>query len=178
MNDKRMDVSTPWYRHRWPWLLMLGPFLVIVAGAVTVYLAVRSNDGLVDDDYYKQGLAVNMRTARDRQALALGLQAKLSVDRSRRLIRVELLSSRQAKLPDVVKLFITHPTRSGMDHIVLLHSDGHGGYAAGFADVLSGRWHVSLEDESRSEWRLSGDWVLEQQPVLAVPESGVVAERQ
>ena len=104
MNDKRIDVSPPWYRHRWPWLLMLGPFLVIVAGAVTVYLAVRSNDGLVDDDYYKQGLAVNMRTARDRQALALGLQARVSVDQPRRLIRLELRSSRQAKLPEAVKL--------------------------------------------------------------------------
>ena len=153
---------------------MLGPFLVIVAGAVTVYLAVRSNDGLVDDDYYKQGLAVNMRTARDRQALALGLEARVSVDQPRRLIRLELRSSRQAKLPEAVKLFITHPTRSGMDHVVLLHSDGHGRYAAGFADALSGRWHVSLEDESRSEWRLSGDWVFEQQPVLVLPERGAV----
>lgn len=37
---------------------MLGPFVVIVAAAITVYLAVISNDGLVDDDYYKQGLSI------------------------------------------------------------------------------------------------------------------------
>jgi hypothetical protein len=36
--------------------------IVIVAGAVTVWLAVVSNDGLVTDDYYKQGLAVNQTT--------------------------------------------------------------------------------------------------------------------
>ena len=53
--------NQPWYKERWPWILMAGPGLVIVAGVITVWLAVVSNDGLVTDDYYKQGLAVNQR---------------------------------------------------------------------------------------------------------------------
>ena len=164
-----METMQPWYRHRWPWLLMLGPFMVIVAGALTTYLAVRSNDGLVADDYYKQGLAVNMRTARDRRAIELGLQAKIGIDAPRRLLRVELRSSQLAELPETVKLFIAHPTRSGMDQVFLLHSDGHASYSTGVTDVLAGRWHVSLEDEGRREWRLAGDWAVEQQPVLILP---------
>ena len=64
MNNRLTTTIEPWYRHRWPWLLMLGPFVVIVAAAITVYLAVISNDGLVDDDYYKQGLAINQTLAR------------------------------------------------------------------------------------------------------------------
>ena len=67
----------PWYRHRWPWLLMAGPFIVVIAGLFTAYLAATSNDGLVDDDYYKQGLSVNKLTARDQEASRLGLQAEL-----------------------------------------------------------------------------------------------------
>ena len=30
--------ARPWYSHRWPWFLMLGPALVLVAGAFTGYL--------------------------------------------------------------------------------------------------------------------------------------------
>ena len=70
MSNRLTSTIDPCYRHRWPWLLMLGPFIVVVAAAVTVYLAVISNDGLVDGDYYKQGLAINQTTARDQSAPA------------------------------------------------------------------------------------------------------------
>ena len=38
---------------------MAGPAVVIVAGFITAWLAIESNDGLVDDNYYKVGLSVN-----------------------------------------------------------------------------------------------------------------------
>eukprot|EP01036_Dinobryon_divergens_P015550 gene15550-21074_t len=46
--------SAPWYRHRWPWLLMAGPVAVIIAGLVTAWVAFTGADALVVDDYYKQ----------------------------------------------------------------------------------------------------------------------------
>lgn len=46
-----MSERTPWYRHRWPWLLMAGPGTVLVAGAITTWIAFASADGLVADDY-------------------------------------------------------------------------------------------------------------------------------
>jgi len=53
--------APPWYRERWPWLLMAGPFAVIVAALASAWLAVRSDDGLVAQDYYRQGLLINRR---------------------------------------------------------------------------------------------------------------------
>ena len=32
-----------WYRHPWPWLLMAGPAIVVVAGLYTLFLAVSAN---------------------------------------------------------------------------------------------------------------------------------------
>ena len=61
----------PWYREPWPWLLMAGPAAVVVAGFATLWLAVSSNDGLVADDYYKQGLAINQTL--QREALTRGM---------------------------------------------------------------------------------------------------------
>ena len=40
----------PWYREPWPWILMAGPAAVIVAGAVTIVLAVASHDPIVAED--------------------------------------------------------------------------------------------------------------------------------
>ncbi|MBK6357531.1 MAG: FixH family protein [Betaproteobacteria bacterium] len=39
-------------------MLIAGPATVVVAGFITLWMAVVSDDGLVTDDYYKQGLAV------------------------------------------------------------------------------------------------------------------------
>ena len=49
--------SLPWYQHRWPWLLMAGPFIVIIAGFITMWISFSGADALVVDDYYKQGKA-------------------------------------------------------------------------------------------------------------------------
>ena len=39
----RSSDSNPWYKERWPWLLMAGPAIVIVAGFITAWLAIVSN---------------------------------------------------------------------------------------------------------------------------------------
>ncbi len=39
----------PWYREPWPWLLMAGPAIVVVAGFLTLGFAIQSADGLVAD---------------------------------------------------------------------------------------------------------------------------------
>ena len=65
--------SLPWYKERWTWLLMLMPATAIVAGFITLWLAITSFDGLVADDYYKQGLAINQTLARANAAQERGL---------------------------------------------------------------------------------------------------------
>ena len=67
--------GTPWYRQRWPWLLMLGPAIVVVAGIVTAVIAIETDDGLVADDYYKRGLAINQTLERAARTAVLGLTA-------------------------------------------------------------------------------------------------------
>lgn len=163
MNHKMNASTPPWYREPWPWLLMLGPAIVIVAGLVTAYLAVVSNDGLVEDDYYKQGLTVNQRMARDQRAAELGVEAELMLggdgDRIRALLRV----ASGFRLPETLNLRIAHPTRTGLDQQVVLRSEG-GGVYVGRVQPLHGRWHISIEDD-RQEWRLVGDWLTEKESV-------------
>lgn len=148
---------SPWYRERWPWLLMLGPFLVIVAGIVTVWLAIRSSDGLVDDDYYKQGLAVNQRIHRDREAFERGIEADLVLSSDSRELKVALREKRERAIPPALTVRLSHPTVSGRDVILTLPLGADGFYRAALSAPLPGRWLASVEDPSLS-WRLVGDW--------------------
>lgn len=49
----------PWWRYGQVWLVIAGPLLVVVASFVTFYLAVRTPDPVVAEDYYRQGLEIN-----------------------------------------------------------------------------------------------------------------------
>lgn len=148
--------NQPWYKERWPWFLMAGPVIVIVAGFITLWLAVESNDGLVTDDYYKQGLAVNQRMHRDQQAAGLGLHADLM--RADLNVRLMLGAEQAAKLPEVIVLKLAHPTRSGQDQAVQMQAEGTGFYSGKLSADIAGRWLVSIEDPA-GQWRLQGEWL-------------------
>ena len=54
-----------WYREPWPWILIAGPLVGRDRRAwPRRVIAVRSDDGMVADDYYKRGLLVNQRCRR------------------------------------------------------------------------------------------------------------------
>jgi len=146
----------PWYKERWPWILMAGPAIVVVAGVVTAWLAIVSNDGLVSDDYYKEGLAVNQQLLRNKGAAQMGLVADfMRSDQKLRLV----LSGQQGHLdlPAEVTLKFAHPTQAGLDQVVHMVSQGAGFYAGNLSSSIAGRWNISLEDPM-GQWRLQGEW--------------------
>jgi hypothetical protein len=147
--------AKPWYKEPWPWLLMSGPAIVIVAGFVTLWLAIASNDGLVADDYYKQGLAVNQRLQRDHLASDLGLRA--DVMRSGDQLRLLLTTEKGTALPERLVLKLAHPTRAGQDQSVSMLAEGQGFYGGSLSAGITGRWHVTIEDPA-GKWRIQGDW--------------------
>lgn len=136
-------------------MLMAGPGIVVVAGIVTVWLAIVSNDGLVTDDYYKQGLAVNQVLQRSQLAGNLGLHADLM--RSGLNVRLLLRAERSIEMPESIVLRLAYPTRSGFDQNVKMASEGQGFYSGKLTEEVTGRWLVSLEDPL-GKWRLQGEW--------------------
>lgn len=148
--------SNPWYREPWPWLLMAGPAAVIVAGAVTTWLAVSGADGLVEDDYYKQGLAVNQRKQRDAEARSRGLVATVRLATDGQAVEVEFDAPGQPR-PPALTLALAHPTRAGRDLALVVPLGSDGRYRGQFPEPLGGRWYLSLDDATKA-WRLSGEW--------------------
>ena len=51
--------ALPWWRYAHVWLIISGPAIVVVAGFVTLWLAIRTPDPVVEEDYYQRGLKIN-----------------------------------------------------------------------------------------------------------------------
>ena len=70
----------PWYKYKLVWMIIAIPAASVIAGINMIYLAVNTDDGLVADDYYKEGMAINQNLKRDRTAAELGLGAELVIE--------------------------------------------------------------------------------------------------
>lgn len=144
----------PWYRHRWPWLLMAGPAAVLIAGVITTWISFSSADALVVDDYYKQGKAINQNLHRDEAAARLGFTASLRYDAATDSVHGRLHGAgRPASL--IVQLI--HPTVPQKDVRRVVALDGEGRFSFSLPLLARANWKVQLEDEGR-QWRLQGGW--------------------
>lgn len=167
MRNPSMSATPPWYRHRWPWLLAIGPAVALISGGFTFWLAANTTDSMVVDDYYRQGRAINQQLARDRQAIALGLEATLSAQRGAArpgveagdpipagaTIALQLTALRGTDWPAQLTLRVIHATRAELDAGYVLRHVGAGVYRAPGVLPGNGRWLVQVEDPGRS-WRL------------------------
>ncbi|MBQ5946126.1 FixH family protein [Massilia sp. ST3] len=158
--------ATPWYRHRWPWFLMIGPVLVLVAGAITAWLAVSRPDALVVGDYYKQGKAINQDLRRDRVASSLGL--RFSARHDVRAGRLEgRLESHGKPVPAPFHIRLAHPTQPEKDLVLEALPDANGRFAAALPVLEHTHWQVVVEGAAR-DWRLARSWSPARQDVLAI----------
>ena len=148
------ELSRPWYREPWPWILMAGPAAVVVAGVVTTAIAVQSFDGLVSDDYYKQGLGINRVIARESAAKRLGVSAHASFTEERERVRVVL---GEGARPASLRLALIHPTLRAEDQSVTLASVAPGLYEGTLRRPRASTLRARLED-GEGRWRLTADW--------------------
>lgn len=147
--------SEHWYKDPWPWFLMAVPFSAVVMGVVMVVLAVRTPDGLVVDDYYKQGLAINERLDRVERARALGLAARVVFTPDRTGVSVEF--EHGAPGAELIVMTLVHPTRAGEDRSVTMMPTAPGRFGGNLEAPIAGRWRIVLEDGGRT-WRLATVW--------------------
>ena len=150
----RQETSSPWYRHRWPWFIMLGPAAVMAATAVSAVLALRQPDAMVMGDYYKQGKAINQDLRRDRMASAL----RLSLGARYRGGRLEgRLESFGRPILAPFRIRLAHPTQPRKDRVLDARPDEQGNLDVALPALEMTHWQVVVEDEGR-QWRLARSW--------------------
>jgi len=138
----------PWYREPWPWILMSGPAAVLAAGTATAWIAFASADGLVAEDYYKQGLAINKVLLREEAARRRGISAEI------RFQPHKLVITLKGEEPEALFAHLAHATRAGHDLRLRLERSEAGDYEAQLPPLPPGRWRVVIQDP-RATWRIA-----------------------
>jgi uncharacterized protein len=157
----------PWYAHRWPWLLMLGPVAVILAGIYTTMIAFAAQDALVVDDYYKQGKAINMDLRRDRVAADMRLEMDMSYDAAKGVVNGSLNGLQKN---EAILLSLVHSTQPEKDIKLRVQPDSQGRFSATLPMLDIARWQILVENEQR-DWRLLGSWNWPQEKQIAIKAS-------
>ena len=143
------QTAGPWYRHAYVWLLIAFPAASVAGGLVMLLVAVQTNDGLVVDDYYRQGMEINRRMERDLKAQAAGLEAAIELVPGR--IRVALSARGEFYPPGQLELSFMHPTRSGLDRTIILSETTPMIYEGRLPQLEAVRWYALIEAD---DWRL------------------------
>jgi len=144
--------AAPWYRFPFVWLLVGLPLTAVVAGFTTLYLAITTDDGVVEDDYYKRGKEINRTLERDARAAALGLSGQATVGTGTVMLE---LRGPVATLPGALRFKFLHATRAGSDQDVEAAQIAPGRYRASVAPFAPGHYYVQVETAS---WRLNGSY--------------------
>jgi hypothetical protein len=154
MRPPRED-TLPWYKQFWPWFIISLPGTVVIASIITITIAVKTNDGLVSDDYYKEGRAIHKTAYTAAKARALGIEGELAYEAETGAIRLRL----QQPLPDaaagLLMLDIIHPTLPNRDQSISLTPAGGVEYVGRAEPMGPAPWKIELHPEDKS-WRISG----------------------
>lgn len=170
----RKGSTKPWYAHRWPWLLMLGPFIVILAGSYTTWLAFSKPDALVVDDYYVRGKAINQDLRRDRIATGLGLSFNAGYDPAAGKLNGTLLGFGKP-VAGTINIRLAHATQPEKDLKFETQPGLHGEFSIPLPMLERARWQVVVES-ARRDWRLTGAWKWPQEPTLDIKADVAIAD--
>lgn len=143
-----------WFKQAWPWFVFSIPVLTVIAGIITYQIAAERPHSMVQDDYFKKGLAINQSLAKQEQAKLLGLNADLQVDKQSQLLSVKLHGQTQAAS---LQLMFSHPTQEKLDQLVSLSLLSSDEFVAQMPELPQAHWHIRLTDNQQS-WLLKDRW--------------------
>ncbi|QEL54337.1 FixH family protein [Chromobacterium paludis] len=155
----------PWHKEPWPWILFGIPLVSVIVGICYLNVAIKTDDGLVTDDYYKKGKAINMELRRDKVAAQMGLSGQLMFGADGRSLR--LITTSKVKLPDTLSVRMVHPAQDDFDQSVEMTLAGPNLYQGVLAKplVTANHWYVQLEDHDKI-WRIVGEWKTAEGPMV------------
>lgn len=148
-----MDSPRPWYREPWPWLLLIPIVASMIVGFSMLGVAIRTSDGLVSDDYYRQGVLYNEVKTRDDAAQQLGIVADLMIDEVTGDVVVQIEFG-DAPPVDRLNGALRHPTfaRADVEFELVALRDGY--FQASIATLTPGARIVELMPPDE-RWRIT-----------------------
>ncbi len=148
-------MSDDWKKNPLVWMLIAIPSSAIVMGAILLTLAIKSDTGLVVDDYYKHGKQINMVLARDKAAFQRNIAADLNFNLDQGTVAIQFAPTSILKANESVQLNMVHATKPGLDQLIELQPDGIYRLVGQLKTTPpgEGRWNLHLES---ADWRVIG----------------------
>lgn len=146
--------QTVWYKQFWPWFLLVPLIVTVIVGMTMLTFSIQYFDGTVNDNYYKEGLAINQTLERDRKAEALGMTADLKVDS----LTGDVLLTLQGQLdrwPEQLTLQFINPTRAARDYDVVLTQVTGNNYRGQVEKAPLNLWYLEITAPDKV-WRIKG----------------------
>ena len=143
-----LENNYPWYKELWAWLVFAPILIVVPVSLVTVFIAFKYSDDVVNDDYNQQGRLVENDFAAEHAAGALGIKGELFFNREKNEVSfaVSRPTSRNldAGSTEFLMLMLSHPVSAYRDREIPLHFADENNYSARLDSTLTGTWYVII----------------------------------
>ena len=149
------EKPTAWYKQFWPWVIIFFPASAVIAGLITVGIAFKYGDTLVKDDWYKDGLAINQRLDKQKQAKILDINAQVTLDRAKKHLLLTLNNVDGLKT-NIVNVSLTHPTQPEKDAEYQAFYTPQGQFVIQLPAIPTGFYHITI-DQQNTKWQLTGN---------------------
>lgn len=153
--QKTNSKSTAWYKQFWPWFLLVPLIVTVIVGITMLTLSIKYFDGTVNDNYYKEGLAINQVLQKDKAAVELNMAASMKVDELTGEV-VLSLSGQLTSWPDKLKLEMVHPTRAVLDYGITLSQVSQNHYRGQLEKIPQNFWYMDISPVESDDWRIKG----------------------
>lgn len=153
--------NKPWHKYPLVWMMLFIPFSAVIMGVVMIWLALDTDDGLVADDYYKQGLEINRVISRDKKAAELKLKAIIEFDNSTKVIKLKFDKGLLETYPENMPLQLQHATRENSDITIILNHGIGDQYIGHIKQPISeGIWYFEITDKNADKSTVASAWKL------------------
>ncbi len=76
VSSSATPAAAPWWKFGHVWLVLAGPLVVIVAGFISLWLAMSRPDPVVAEDYYQRGIDINKTLEHPEKSLAPAMKGR------------------------------------------------------------------------------------------------------
>lgn len=144
----------PWYKNTWLLFLLVFPAASIVMGSITLYLALSRPVSVVQDNYYKEGLAINQQMQAIEKAQEQGITLQLVLSKGMATVEVNqtLPSSTQQ-----LSLYLSHNLNDKLDRKLIANRVSEQQFATTMQALPAGIWYISVTPaDEQQQWRIKG----------------------
>ncbi|WP_221798240.1 FixH family protein [Oceanobacter mangrovi] len=154
--------NRPWYKEPMVWLIIAIPSITVCWGGVMLSLALNTNDSLVSDSYYKDGVSYTENVKMDDYASRLQLHSTLVLTNQEARLTLDGYLDEQ---PSILTLKLIHPTLEDRDVDIVLQRVDDGLYTGAAELELPSRRYIWLQSPDQG-WRIRATEVLEENRVV------------